>query len=70
MEQRERTEYIFGIRAVIEALKAGKVFDKIMIRRDAGGELLKELTDMLKGTDMFVQRVPNEKLNRIRNNFV
>jgi 23S rRNA (guanosine2251-2'-O)-methyltransferase len=50
---------------VIEALKAGKVFDKIMIRRDAGGELLKELTDMLKGTDMFVQRVPNEKLNRI-----
>lgn len=55
---------IFGIRAVIEALEANKEIDKVMIRRDLQGELAKELLDMLKGTNVQVQRVPIERLNR------
>ena len=39
----ERNEYIFGIRAVMEAIEAGKDIDKILIKKDLQGELVKEL---------------------------
>ena len=61
----ERSEMIFGIRAVIEALEAGKDIDKILVKRDMQGELSKELFAALKGRLIPVQRVPAEKLNRI-----
>ena len=35
-------EMIFGIRAVIEALDAGKTLDKIMLRRDMSSALARE----------------------------
>lgn len=55
---------IFGIRAVIEAVEAGKEIDKIMIKRELQGDLSKELFDLLKPLDIPVQRVPMERLNR------
>lgn len=55
---------IFGIRAVMEAIEAGKEIDKIMIRRELQGDLSKELYDLLKNHDIPVQRVPMERLNR------
>ena len=55
---------IFGIRAVMEAIEAGKEIDKIIIRRDLQGDLVKELLDLLKGKDIHVQRVPTERLDR------
>lgn len=63
-KQRPEKEMIFGIRAVMEAIQAGKDIEKVLIRRDLGGELAKELFDCLKGTTIPVQRVPMEKLNR------
>lgn len=58
-------EFIFGIRSVIEAIEAGKEFDKIVIKRDLQGELVKVLMDLLKKRkDIYVQRVPNERLER------
>ena len=33
----ESTDYIFGIRAVIEAIEAGKEIDKVFIRKDLQG---------------------------------
>ena len=30
----ERNEYIFGIRAVMEAIEAGKDIDKVYIKKD------------------------------------
>lgn len=56
---------IFGIRAVAEAISAGKEFDKILIRKDLSGELAGELFSMIRGTNIIVQRVPQEKLNSI-----
>ena len=56
---------IFGIRAVIEAVEAGKEIDKILIKKDLQGDLAKELFDLIKGRGFFVQRVPIERLNRI-----
>lgn len=55
---------IFGIRAVMEAIEAGKEIDRIVMRRDLQGELAKELLEMLRGSDIYVQKVPAERLNR------
>ncbi len=57
-------EMIFGIRAVIEAIDAGKVLDKILLRRDMSSTLAKELLKRLMGTTTPVQKVPVEKLNQ------
>ena len=56
---------IFGVRAVLEAIDAGKEIDKILIKRDILSELSRELFAAVKGTNIPVQRVPVEKLNRI-----
>lgn len=61
----ERNEMIFGIRALIEAIDAGKEIEKVLIKRDLGGELARELFSVLKPTSIPVQRVPIERLNRI-----
>lgn len=61
----EQNEMIFGIRAVIEAIEAGKEIDKILVKRDIQSELSRELFAALKGTLIPVQRVPVERLNRI-----
>ena len=56
---------IFGLRAVIEAVEAGKDIDKIFIRRELGGNLAKELYEKIRPLEIPVQRVPLEKLNRL-----
>ena len=58
-------EMIFGVRAVLEALEAGKEVDKILVKRDIQSELSRELFAALKGRTIPVLRVPVEKLNRI-----
>lgn len=61
----EQSEMIFGTRAVIEAIEAGKEIDKILVKRDMQSELSRELFAALKGTLIPVQRVPVERLNHI-----
>lgn len=61
----ERSDYIFGIRPVLEAIEASKSIDKILIKREINGDLVKELIQKAKDYAIPVQRVPNEKLNRI-----
>ena len=36
----QKNDYIFGIRAVMEAIQAGKDIDKILIKKDIHGELI------------------------------
>ncbi len=55
---------IFGTRAVIETIKAGKPIDKIFIQKDLDNDLAKELYQLLKGQIVSVSKVPAEKLNR------
>lgn len=56
---------IFGVRAVIEAIQAGKDIDKILVKKDIQSELSKELFSALKGLQVPVQRVPVERINKI-----
>ncbi len=61
----KENEMIFGIRAVIEAVQAGKEIDKILMRRDLQGDLSHELFRIVKETNIPLQRVPQEKLDRL-----
>lgn len=61
----EKNEMIFGVRAVIEAVQAGKDIDRILIKKDIQSDLSKELFAVLKGSQIPVQRVPIERINRI-----
>ena len=64
----DKSEMIFGVRAVIEAIQAGKEIDKILVKKDIQSDLSKELFTALKGTLIPVQRVPVERINRIFGN--
>ncbi len=61
----EREDYIYGIRAVIEAIDAGKEIDKIFIKKDLHGELIADLMDRIRQMRIPTQRVPIERINRI-----
>ncbi|NDV65779.1 23S rRNA (guanosine(2251)-2'-O)-methyltransferase RlmB [Bacteroides sp. 224] len=61
----DKSELIFGVRAVIEAIQAGKEIDKILVKKDIQSDLSKELFAALKGMLIPVQRVPVERINKI-----
>ena len=58
-------DFIFGIRAIIEAIRSGKTIDKLLIRKGLNGELYRELLELIKENHLHYQSVPEEKLNRI-----
>lgn len=60
----EKNDMIFGVRAVIEAIQAGKEIDKILVKKDIQSDLSKELFAAIKGTSIPVQRVPVERINK------
>lgn len=60
----DKNEMIFGVRAVIEAVQAGKEIDKILVKKDIQSDLSKELFAALKGTLIPVQFVPVERINK------
>lgn len=60
----EANEFIFGIRAVIEAIEAGRDVDTIYIKKDLQGDLIKELLGLIRSRHLPMRRVPLEKLNK------
>ncbi len=58
-------DFIFGIRAVIEAIKAGRQIDKLMVKSGLKGELFFELMKLVKDLQIPFQYVPNERINRV-----
>ncbi|MDE5998017.1 MAG: 23S rRNA (guanosine(2251)-2'-O)-methyltransferase RlmB, partial [Muribaculaceae bacterium] len=61
----DKSDYIFGLRAIIEAIEAGKDIDKILVKTDFNGDLVRELLSKARAYGILVKRVPQEKLNRI-----
>lgn len=61
----ERNEYIFGIRAVMEAIEAGKQIDKILVKKDLSGDLATELFKLLRERHIYAQRVPVQRIDKI-----
>ena len=58
-------EMIFGIRAVMEAVEAGKDIDKVLVKRELSGDLFMELQQLLRTYEIPLQRVPLERIDRI-----
>jgi len=56
---------LFGIHAVMEAIKSGKTIDKIFLQKGLQGDLSKGLIDLLRAHKITPNTVPVEKLNRI-----
>lgn len=61
----EQSPHVFGLRAIIEAVDAGKEIDKVFLKKDLQGPLATELIEKLRGRHIPMQRVPIEKLNRL-----
>ena len=64
-ETRESNQLIFGIRAVIEAIKSGKEIESLYIQRGLGGGLITELKTLAHEYGISAQQVPIEKLDRL-----
>ena len=64
-EPKEVNQMVFGIRAVIEAIKSGQDIESLFLQRGLVGGLISELKTLLREYDIPSQQVPIEKLNRI-----
>lgn len=60
-----KEDFVFGTRAVIEAIKNGKTIDKILIKKGLSNELFSELHQLIKQYQITTQFVPVEKINRV-----
>jgi len=56
---------IYGTRAVIEAILAGKDIDKVMVQTGLSNDLVRELFHVAKERNISIQLVPAERLKRI-----
>jgi 23S rRNA (guanosine2251-2'-O)-methyltransferase len=61
----DKTQYIYGIHAVMEAFDAGKDFDKILLSKTLNAETAKEISERARELRVPVQRVPVQKIDRI-----
>ena len=57
-------EMIFGLRAVIEAVQAGKDIDRVIVKRDLQGNLFRELQEVLTRYEIPLQKVPLQRIDR------
>jgi 23S rRNA (guanosine2251-2'-O)-methyltransferase len=61
----ENDEYIYGTRAVIEAINTGKTIEKVFIKTGLNNELYQQLLSLIRENEIPFQFVPIEKINRI-----
>ena len=61
----DKTQYIYGIHAVLEAIDAGKDIDKIFVSKTLNNETAQDIIDRAQQLRVPVQRVPVQKIDRI-----
>lgn len=61
----KREDFIFGTRAVMEAVQSGKEFERLFIQKNLKNDLNSELLHLLKKQRIPYSTVPLEKLNSI-----
>lgn len=61
----EKTDYIFGIHSVMEAINSGKEIERILIRKGLQSELYHKLMDLVHQFNIPMQIVPVEKIDRV-----
>jgi 23S rRNA (guanosine2251-2'-O)-methyltransferase len=63
MHRPKESTFIYGIRAVLEAIRAGKQIDKVLFQSGLRAPLLGELRKEVKQANIPAQNVPINKLN-------
>jgi 23S rRNA (guanosine2251-2'-O)-methyltransferase len=61
----KETDCIFGLRAVIEAIKAGKQIDRLLVKQGLQGTLYHELMTEVKTHNIVYQIVPVERIELV-----
>jgi 23S rRNA (guanosine2251-2'-O)-methyltransferase len=61
----EKSDMIYGTRAVMEAIRAGKQIEKVMVQSGLVNDLIKELIQVAKENKVPYTFVPAEKLKRM-----
>ncbi|SNS57585.1 23S rRNA (guanosine2251-2'-O)-methyltransferase [Ekhidna lutea] len=60
----KKSDIIYGIRTVIEAVKSGKHLERVFIQKNLKGDLYKELMLELHQTSTPISKVPSERINK------
>lgn len=68
--EESKTQYLFGMHPVMEAVKTGKKLEKVLFKQGLEGPQFRELMELLKIREIPFQFVPVEKLNRDRKSVV
>ncbi|MDX9929575.1 MAG: 23S rRNA (guanosine(2251)-2'-O)-methyltransferase RlmB [Bacteroidales bacterium] len=58
-------EFIFGTRAVLEAVRTGKPIDRILLKKEGRGSVYHELLEEIRKVEIPVQYVPQNRLDYI-----
>ena len=61
----EQNTYIFGIRAIIEAINSNKTIDKVFYLKGLQGDLYSELNRLVKKEKITTSFVPVEKIDKL-----
>ncbi len=56
--------FLFGTRAVMEAIHAGRELDKVLVQKNLNNPLVRDLLTLARDNRVPIQRVPVQKLNR------
>ena len=59
------SDFIFGTRAVLEAVRSGREIDKVLMLKKSESDLSFELLNLIKERKVPFQYVPREKIERI-----
>jgi 23S rRNA (guanosine2251-2'-O)-methyltransferase len=60
----KKSDIIYGIRTVIEAVKSGQHLERVFIQKNLKGDLYKELMLELHQTSTPISKVPVERINK------
>jgi 23S rRNA (guanosine2251-2'-O)-methyltransferase len=64
-QKKERTDIIYGIHSVIEAIKANRELNKILIQKGIQKDVFNELREALTGKHFQLQFVPAQKIDSL-----
>ncbi|MEJ2585940.1 MAG: 23S rRNA (guanosine(2251)-2'-O)-methyltransferase RlmB [Robiginitalea sp.] len=62
----DKETHIYGIRAVLEAIQAGKAIDRIYLQKGLQGKLSQELQARARKAGVRISYVPGQRLDRFR----
>lgn len=60
-KRKERSDLIYGLHPVLEAINADRELNKILIQKGISKDVFRDLKDALAGKDFQLQFVPVEK---------